>query len=86
MNPENTNEADSFIPIDEVAKKLHVTPHTLQRWVRGEVIPKHTYLKVGNTYRFNYNAVVNALRASTTATTVGPVQLEMNFDNPNKDK
>jgi hypothetical protein len=47
--------------------------------LRNGTIPKHTYLKVGNTYRFNLPDVAAALVNAPKE----PVQLEMNFDKDN---
>jgi excisionase family DNA binding protein len=51
-----------YVPIDDVAKSLHVSPATVRVWVRRGDIPPNTYIRVGTTYRFNLDAVVNALR------------------------
>ena len=51
-----------YVPIDEVAKKLHVSPATVRGWVRKGIVPGNTYIKVGKTYRFHIDSVVNALQ------------------------
>ena len=51
-----------YVPIDEVAKKLNVCPATVRGWVRKGIVPGNTYIKVGKTYRFHINSVVNALQ------------------------
>jgi excisionase family DNA binding protein len=56
-----------YVPIDDVAKCLHVSPATVRGWVRRGKIPLNTYIKVGTTYRFNVDAVVEALRGSEEA-------------------
>jgi excisionase family DNA binding protein len=68
-----------FATIEEVAKYFVVSVATVRTWLRNGTIPKHTYLKVGNTYRFNLPDVATALVSAPKA----PVQLEMNFDNDN---
>jgi excisionase family DNA binding protein len=56
-----------YVPIDDVAKCLHVSPATVRGWVRKGEIPQSTYIKVGTTYRFNVDAVVEALRGPEEA-------------------
>lgn len=85
-----------FVPVEELAKHFTVTVSCIRGWIRQGKIPKHTYIKVGNTYRFNVPAVVDALlqlpkpqeKTEVTAVEVGgasvPVQLELNF-NPDED-
>ena len=68
-----------FATIEEVAKYFVVSVATVRTWLRNGTIPKHTYLKVGNTYRFSLPDVATALVSAPKA----PVQLEMNFDNDN---
>jgi excisionase family DNA binding protein len=41
-----------FVPIEELAKHFSVSVSTIRAWVRQGNIPKDTYIKVGNTYRF----------------------------------
>tara|TARA_R110000782_G_scaffold190972_2_gene280794 strand:+ start:5023 stop:5301 length:279 start_codon:yes stop_codon:yes gene_type:complete len=50
-----------FIPIEELAKHFSVSVSTIRAWVRQEHIPKDTYIKVGNTYRFSIADVSAAL-------------------------
>jgi hypothetical protein len=85
-----------FVPVEELAKHFTVTVSCIRGWLRQGKIPKSTYIKVGNTYRFNVPAVVEALmqlpkpeaKPVDTAVEVGgtpvPVQLELNF-NPDDD-
>jgi len=68
-----------FATIEEVAKYFVVSVATVRTWLRTGTIPKHTYLKVGNTYRFNLPDVAAALVNAPKE----PVQLEMNFDKDN---
>ena len=51
-----------YVPIDEVSKKLHVSNATVRGWVRKNIIPPHTYIRVGKTYRFHIDSVVGALQ------------------------
>ena len=58
----STDDLDiEYVPIDEVARKLHISLATVRGWVRRGHIPPTTYIRVGNTYRFNMAAVVTAL-------------------------
>tara|TARA_R100001530_G_scaffold129982_1_gene100616 strand:- start:297 stop:527 length:231 start_codon:yes stop_codon:yes gene_type:complete len=50
-----------YVPIEDVAKHLSVSISTIRGWIRREYIPDHTYIKVGNTYRFSIDDVVAAL-------------------------
>ena len=85
--------SEPFVPIEDLAKQFTVSVSTVRAWVRQGHIPKDTYLKIGNTYRFNVSAVVNAL--SNTPKTEpevpkaedpkAPVQLELAFNNPDED-
>jgi|TARA_R100001530_G_scaffold135532_1_gene112976 excisionase family DNA binding protein len=52
---------ESFVPIDVVAEHFTVSTSTIRSWVRSGRIPKNAYIKVGNTYRFSLNAVVEEL-------------------------
>lgn len=58
MNAEPTSP---YVPIEDVAKHLSVSVSTVRAWVRQGYIPKHTYIKVGATYRFRLSAVVDHL-------------------------
>jgi hypothetical protein len=61
--------------------------------VRQGYIPKDTYLKIGNTYRFNVSKVVQALSSvpkdepdmPKTEDPNATVQLEFAFNNPDQD-
>lgn len=53
--------APAYVPIEDVAKYLTVSVSTVRAWVRQGHIPKTTYIKVGNTYRFRLDAVVEHL-------------------------
>lgn len=86
--------SEPFVPIEELAKHFTVSVSTVRAWVRQGHIPKDTYLKIGNTYRFNVSAVVQALSAKPKddVKMIEPeqdepiqVQLELDFNNPDKD-
>lgn len=50
-----------FVPIEDVANHFSVSISTIRGWVRKGHIPKNTYIKVGNTYRFSISDVSSAL-------------------------
>ena len=85
--------SEPFVPIEDLAKQFTVSVSTVRAWVRQGYIPKDTYLKIGNTYRFNVPAVIKALsstpkdepEAPKTEDTNAPIQLELVFDNPDED-
>ena len=89
---------EPFVPIEELAKRFTVSVSTVRAWVRQGYIPKDTYLKIGNTYRFNVSKVVLALSTApkdepgepktedpVTPETPAPVQLELAFNDPDED-
>jgi excisionase family DNA binding protein len=71
-----------YVPIEDLAKHFSVSVSTIRAWVRQGHIPKETFLKVGNTYRFCIEDVAEALTKKpmdngadthdTMATTVVP--------------
>jgi hypothetical protein len=85
---------EPFVPIEVLAKHFTVSVSTIRAWLRQGYIPTDTYVKIGNTYRFNVSAVVQALSAKPKddLTLIEPeqaeesqVQLELDFTNPDKD-
>jgi excisionase family DNA binding protein len=94
-------EVDKLVPIDELAKHFAVSVSTVRMWIRKEYIPKDTYLKIGNTYRFNLSKVTDALtgvhsdrptkevdsssRKKESKEPKEPEQLELDFGNPDED-
>ena len=46
-----------YIKLSEVADNLGISIHTARSWLRNGNIPRQTYFKVGNTYRFNYEQI-----------------------------
>ena len=50
-----------FVPIEDLASHLAVSISTVRGWVRQGHIPDDTYLKINNVYRFDKQAVSNAL-------------------------
>lgn len=76
-----------FVPIEDLAKHFAVSISTIRAWVRQGHIPKSTYIKIGNTYRFNMTAVVAALTTEAEEVahnelpaTPAEVQLSFNFN------
>lgn len=54
-------DINEFVSIEDVAKHFMVSVSTARSWVRQGEIPKNTYVKIGKTYRFKLDAVVEAL-------------------------
>jgi hypothetical protein len=84
---------EPFVPIEDLAKHFTVSISTVRAWVRQGLIPKETYIKVGNTYRFSVSKVVEALtsapkdepeKVEPPEEPNTPVQLELDL-NPDKD-
>lgn len=42
-----------FVPIEKVAYYFGVKVHTIRSWVRMGYVPRSSYIKAGNTYRFS---------------------------------
>lgn len=57
------SDFEIYKPIDDLAEVLQVKPQTLRAWIRQGIIPRNTYIKAANTYRFNIPQVIGALRA-----------------------
>jgi hypothetical protein len=84
-----------YVPIEELAKHFTVTVSTIRAWVRQRLIPRDTYVKIGNTYRFCIPKVVAALTAGNAREEILPetpeddgkipVQLTLDFNNPDED-
>ena len=53
-----------YVPIGEVAEYFSVSVSTIRAWLRQNRIPKYTYIKVGNTYRFCISEISEALSYS----------------------
>jgi excisionase family DNA binding protein len=82
-----------YVPIENLAKHFSVSVSTIRGWVRNGHIPKDTYVKIGNTYRFCVADVSDALTSkdrdetvsvATVATTAGIGSLNM-ADEPSID-
>lgn len=53
-----------IVDVKELADLLGVSVQTIRNWVRSELIPPSSYIKVERTYRFVVDDVVAALRAN----------------------
>jgi len=78
---------EPFVQIEDLAKHFAVSISTIRAWVRQGHIPKTTYIKIGNTYRFNKTAVSEALTKAMRDVDETPTervkddrQLEMDFN------
>ena len=56
-----TPSTETFVPITDVAEHFSVSVSTVRTWVRNKRIPRDTFIKLGNTYRFQLSAVAKAL-------------------------
>jgi len=56
-----TEAKSPFVTIESLAQYFHVSVSTIRAWVRQGHIPETTYIKLGNTYRFNRDQVADAL-------------------------
>jgi predicted site-specific integrase-resolvase len=80
-----------LITIDVLAKNLAISVSSARSWVRQGFIPPDTYVRVAKTYRFDYERVLEALKAHnksepTPADMVKTAQLELDLVvHPDKD-
>jgi excisionase family DNA binding protein len=78
--------AEPFVQIEELAKHFAVSISTIRAWVRQGHIPKTTYIKIGNTYRFNKTAATEELVKSAQDVDETLVEEQLEFDfNPDQD-
>lgn len=68
-----TETKPPFVMIEDVANHFSVSASTIRSWIRQNNIPKDTYIKVGQTYRFHLENVVAAL-------TNAPKQFDLELD------
>ena len=71
---------EPFVPIEDVAKHFSVSISTVRAWVRQEQIPKDTYVKIGNTYRFRVGDVADALTTAEKNNNNGSVKTDDALD------
>ena len=84
-----------YVTVEKAAYHFGVKVHTIRSWVRMGHIPRNSYIKAGNTYRFSISRMEQALTggniddpapetssvvADTTPEVETPVQLELDFD------
>ena len=50
-----------YVDINRVAEYFGISVSTTRKWLREGHIPDDTYIKVGDTYRFNVEAIEKAL-------------------------
>ena len=55
-----------FVAIEDLAKHLAVSVSTVRGWVRQGHIPENTFLKINSVYRFDKQAVSDALLKKTS--------------------
>jgi len=72
--------AEPFVPIENLAKHFAVSISTIRAWVRQGHIPKTTYIKIGNTYRFNKTSATEALTKSAQDVDENPMEEQLEFD------
>lgn len=56
--------APTYATIKQIADYFKVSVSTIRNWVRSGTIPEDTYIKAGETYRFNLDRVEKALLRS----------------------
>jgi len=59
--------ASKYVPTEELAKHFAVAGQTVRLWIKQGKIPAGTFIKIGNTYRFDIEAVEAALQARAQA-------------------
>ena len=62
---------EALVPIENLAEHFAVSISTIRTWVRQGHIPRNTYVKIGNTYRFKQTAVANSLLGNIDLATEG---------------
>tara|TARA_R100000935_G_scaffold27914_1_gene48201 strand:+ start:600 stop:845 length:246 start_codon:yes stop_codon:yes gene_type:complete len=71
---------EPFVQIEELAKHFSVSISTIRAWVRQGHIPKPTYIKIGNTYRFKKTSVTDALTKAAQDVHEQPNTDQLEFD------
>ena len=79
-----------FVTIEAVAKYFGVSTSTVRMWMRTNMVPKGSYVKLGRTYRFNLPVLVERLMHAQQDEVIAPPpesapeQLELDLDEPNQ--
>jgi excisionase family DNA binding protein len=71
---------DNYVPIDVVSKRFTVSNSTIRAWVKSGHIPLATYVRVGNTYRFNLGEVISTLHAQSLVDEPSEPDAEEDYD------
>ena len=69
-----------FAKIDAVADHFNVSVSTIRTWIRNKSIPRSTYLKVGNTYRFDISKIEKTLLEDNEEPITSTVPTDINID------
>tara|TARA_R100001244_G_scaffold2435_2_gene3849 strand:- start:844 stop:1101 length:258 start_codon:yes stop_codon:yes gene_type:complete len=51
-----------YVSIESVAVKFSVSISTVRSWIKKGFIPRDSYIKAGNTYRFKLDEIESSLR------------------------
>jgi len=63
----------TLVPIEDLARTLTVSVTTVRSWVRTGLIPGDRYVKIGNTYRFDKEAIIDHFRPKKLVTEAVPL-------------
>lgn len=63
---------EPFVNINEVAQYFSVSTSTVRSWIEQDLIPRDTFIKLGNTYRFQISAVTRALTSASAELSAAP--------------
>tara|TARA_R100001369_G_C3325037_1_gene169548 strand:- start:4691 stop:4945 length:255 start_codon:yes stop_codon:yes gene_type:complete len=55
-----------YVAIESVAEKFSVSISTVRSWIRKGFIPRDSYIKAGNTYRFKLDEIESSLRKDSS--------------------
>ena len=50
-----------YVDINVISEYFGISKQTISKWVQAGNIPDSTYIKVGDTYRYNLEAIEKAL-------------------------
>ena len=63
-----------------MADHFNVSVSTIRTWIRNKSIPRSTYLKVGNTYRFDISKIEKTLLEDNEESITSSVPTDINID------